>query len=44
MSEKQFEAKIDVAGAVTIAGIFLLIILFWGEPDLHSALIHWLMK
>ena len=35
--------KIDFSGGIFFLGIFLLIILFWGEPDLHDALIHRLM-
>lgn len=36
--------KIDFSGGMFILGIFLLIIFFWGEPDLHGALIHRLMS
>jgi hypothetical protein len=38
--------RIDVnfAGAAFVAGVFLLIIYFWGEPDLHDAIIHRLMN
>jgi hypothetical protein len=35
--------RIDFAGGTLILGIFALIILFWGEPDLHEAIIHRLM-
>lgn len=27
-----------------VDGLALLLICFWGEPDLIDALIHWLMK
>jgi len=33
-----------MADAALILGIVLLIILFGGEPDLHDALMHYLMK
>lgn len=36
--------RVDFAGAAFVAGIFLLIICFWGEPDLHDAIIHRLME
>ena len=42
MAENNFE--FDIAGAVFIGGVFTLIILFWGEPDLHDAIIQWLMR
>ena len=35
--------KIDFASGVFVFGVFTLIIFFWGEPDLHEALIHNLM-
>jgi hypothetical protein len=35
--------KIDLASATFILGIVLLIILFWGDPDLHDGLVHRLM-
>ena len=37
------DRKIDFASGVFVFGVFALIILFWGEPDLHDALIHNLM-
>jgi len=33
-----------MADAALILGIVLLIIFFGGEPDLHDALMHYLMK
>jgi len=33
-----------MADAALIIGIVLLIIFFGGEPDLHDALMHYLMK
>jgi len=33
-----------MSDAALILGIVLLIILFGGEPDLHDALMHYLMK
>ena len=35
--------KVDFSGGMFVLGVFVLIILFWGEPDLHDALIHHLM-
>lgn len=43
MAETQNNLKIDFAGGMLFLGIFALIILFWGEPDLHDAIIHRLM-
>ncbi len=43
MAQKQTNVKIDFAGGVFLLGVFVLIILFWGEPDLHDAIIHRLM-
>jgi hypothetical protein len=34
-------SNIDVKG---IGAITLWVALFWGTPDLHDALIHWLMQ
>jgi hypothetical protein len=33
----------DFSGGMFILGVFTVIILFWGEPDLHDAIIHRLM-
>lgn len=33
----------NLSEAITIAGIFVLIILFTGKPDLMDAIIQWLM-
>lgn len=27
-----------------ISGLTLLIIIFWGDPDIHDAIIYWLMR
>ena len=35
--------KIDFSGGMFVLGVFVLIILFIGEPDLHDALIQHLM-
>ena len=43
MAETQTNLKVDYAGGMLILGIFLLIIYFWGEPDLHDAIIYRLM-
>lgn len=34
--------NIEVSGG--LAGLALLFIFFWGDPDLCDALIYWLMK
>lgn len=44
MGEKSVGVKIDLAGAVGTFMVFVLIILFWGEPDIHDAIIHHLMS
>ena len=44
MSEKGVGVKIDLAGAVCTFMVFVLIILFWGEPDIHDGIIHHLMS
>ena len=36
MAEERTEFKVDFAGGMFILGVFLLIILFWGKPDLHD--------
>jgi hypothetical protein len=43
MAEERTEFKVDFAGGMFILGVFLLIILFWGKPDLHDAIIYRLM-
>jgi len=43
MAETQNNLKIDFAGGMLSPGIFAPIILFWGEPDLHDAIIYRLM-
>ena len=43
MTDKKSVVKIDLASATFILGIVLLIILFWGDPDLHDGLLHCLM-
>ncbi|MDA0791660.1 MAG: hypothetical protein O2780_19665 [Proteobacteria bacterium] len=42
MSERNI--RIDFSGGIFVLGMFVLIILFWGEPDLHDALIHQMMQ
>jgi hypothetical protein len=42
MADKR-KIHVDFTGAVFIGGIFVLILFFWGEPDLHDAIIHRLM-
>lgn len=37
-------ASFDAEEAVLIAGIIVLIILFTGDPDIHDAVINYLMK
>jgi hypothetical protein len=43
MAETQTNLKVDFTGGMLFLGIFLLIIYFWGEPDLHDAIIYHLM-
>jgi hypothetical protein len=43
MSDKNVDVKIDLSGAMFVLGVFVLIILFWGKPDLHDAIIYRLM-
>lgn len=43
MSQKAPSVKIDFTGGMLVFGILVLIILFWGEPDLHDAILHRLM-
>ncbi len=44
MGEKNVGVKIDLAGAVFTFMVFVLIILFWGDPDIHDGIIHHLMN
>ncbi len=44
MGEKNIGVKIDLAGAVFMFMVFVLIILFWGDPDIHDGIIHRLMS
>lgn len=44
MGEKNVGVKIDLAGAVFMFMVFILIILFWGNPDIHDGIIHRLMS
>jgi hypothetical protein len=37
------KATVDLTGATFVLGVFVLIVLFWGEPDLHDAIIESLM-
>ena len=41
MSDKK--PTVDLTGATFVLGVFVLIVLFWGEPDIHDALIDNLM-
>ena len=43
MAEGESKIKVDVSSGMFVLGVFLLIILFWGEPDIHDAIIHGLM-
>ena len=43
MAEDQTNLKVDFTGGMFILGVLALIILFWGEPDLHDAIICQLM-
>lgn len=43
MSERPGSIKVDFSGGMFVLGVFLLIILFWGEPDLHDAILYRLM-
>jgi hypothetical protein len=43
MADKNVDVKVDLAGASFVLGVFVLLILFWGKPDLHDAIIHRLM-
>ena len=36
-------AKVDFPGGMLVLGICILIVFFWGEPDIHDAIIHSLM-
>lgn len=29
---------------INLFWLFMLVLLFWGEPDLHDAIIHFLMQ
>jgi len=41
---KKEDMNINNSSSSDSVGIALLIIFFWGKPDLCDALIHWLMK
>lgn len=41
---KSMHVKVDFVGGVFMLGVFALIVLFWGTPDLHDAIIHRLMN
>jgi len=43
MAETGDTMKIDFAGGMLFLGIFTLIVLFWGEPDIHDPIIYRLM-
>lgn len=43
MAETQNNLRVDFAGGMFIVGIFVLLILFCGEPDWHDAILHRLM-
>jgi hypothetical protein len=37
-------SKVEVSGGGGYVAIALILIFFYGDPDLSDALIHWLMK
>lgn len=41
---KSVRVKVDFVGGVFMLGVFLLVVLFWGTPDLHDAIVHRLMN
>lgn len=41
---KSVRVKVDFVGGVFMLGVFLLVVLFWGTPDLHDAIMHRLMN
>ena len=43
MAEEHTSLKVDFSGGMFILGVVALIVLFWGEPDLHDAIICKLM-
>jgi hypothetical protein len=43
VAEHSTTVKADLAAATFILGVFVCIILWWGEPDLHDAILHRLM-
>ncbi len=44
MGTKEYKLNTDVGEGALIFGIFLMIICFYGEPDLIDALINYLMR
>lgn len=41
---KSVRVKVDFVGGVFMLGVFVLVVLFWGTPDLHDAIVHRLMN
>lgn len=41
---RSMHVKVDFVGGVFMLGVFVLIVLFWGTPDLHDAIVHRLMN
>ena len=44
MADRKSIVKIDLASASLILGIIVLIVLFWGDPDIHDGIMHRLMS
>lgn len=42
-NSRNMHVKVDFVGGVFMFGVFVLIVLFWGTPDLHDAIVHRLM-
>ena len=38
------DSKIELDGGGGWVALAILIVYFWGDPDLHDALIGWLMR
>ena len=43
MADRATKVSVDPVGSVFLIGCFALVILFWGEPDLHDGLVARLM-
>ncbi len=42
--EKRTVVEVGFASGMFVLGIFALIVLFYGDPDLHDAIIAYLMR